>query len=54
MDRFEDIVMAAFMLLFAFLGIVEIIGFLMTWMWHCLMFAAMCAANGMGVVSRRL
>ena len=43
MDRFEDLVMAAFMLLFAFLGIIEIIGFLMTWMWHCLMFAAMCA-----------
>lgn len=28
MDRFEDIMMAAFMLIFALLGIIEIIGFL--------------------------
>lgn len=27
MDRFEDIMMAAFMLIFALLGIIEIIGF---------------------------
>lgn len=41
MDRFEDIMMAAFMLIFALIGITEIVGFLLTLMWHCLLFAAM-------------
>lgn len=41
MDRFGDIMMAAFMLIFALIGITEIVGFLLTWMWHCLLFAAM-------------
>lgn len=40
--RLEDVVMAAFMGMFGILGIVEIVSFLTTWMWHCLLFAAMC------------
>ncbi len=43
MDKFNDVAMAIFMLFFAFLGIACIIGFLLTWMWHCLLFAGMSA-----------
>lgn len=43
LDKFEEIVMAAFAAIFALIGITEIIGFILTWMWHCLLFAGMCA-----------
>lgn len=42
-DKFEEITMAAFAAIFALIGITEIIGFILTWMWHCLLFAGMCA-----------
>ncbi len=42
-DKFDEITMAAFAAIFALLGITEVIGFILTWMWHCLLFAAMCA-----------
>lgn len=42
-ERFEDIAMAVFMGIFGIIGITEIIGFLLTWMWHCLLFAGMSA-----------
>ena len=43
LDKFEEIVMAAIAAIFALIGITEIIGFILTWMWHCLLFAGMCA-----------
>lgn len=42
-ERFEDIAMAVFIAIFGIVGIMEIVGFLLTWMWHCLLFAGMCA-----------
>lgn len=41
MDRIEEITMTILMLFFAVIGVVEIVGFLLTLMWHCLLFAAM-------------
>lgn len=41
MERIEEITMAIFMLIFALIGVTEIVGFLLTLMWHCLLFAAM-------------
>lgn len=43
MDREFDIEVVI-AVAFAALGIVEIIGFIMTLMWHCLLLAGMCAA----------
>lgn len=44
MDREFEIIELVFVAIFAVIGIIEIVGFVMTWMWHCLLFAAMCAA----------
>lgn len=44
MDKFDTIVAFTFIAFFAIIGIVEIIGFIVTLMWHCLMIAAMSAA----------
>lgn len=44
MDREFEIIEFVFVVMFAVIGVVEIVGFVMTWMWHCLLFAVMCAA----------
>lgn len=43
MDKFGDVMMAILMLIFAVIGITTIVAFLLTWMWHCLLFSGMCA-----------
>lgn len=42
-QRFEDISMAISIGIFAIIGIIEFIGFLLTLMLHCLVIAGMCA-----------
>lgn len=44
MDREFEIIEFVFLAIFAVIGITEIIGFVMTLMWHCLLLAAMCVA----------
>lgn len=44
MDKFDTVTTFVFIVIFALIGITEIIGFVMTWMWHCLLIAAMSAA----------
>lgn len=44
MERLEDITMAVSIGVFAIIGITGIVGFLLTWMWHCLLIAGMCAS----------
>lgn len=44
MDREFEIIEFVFAAIFAVIGIIEIVGFVITWMWNCLLFAAMCAA----------
>jgi hypothetical protein len=41
-DRLIDIVTAGISGAFAIIGITELIGFLLTWKWHCLLLAVMC------------
>lgn len=41
-DRINDIAMAICMVIVSIIGITEILGFLITLKWHCLMFAGMC------------
>lgn len=41
MDKFDTVTTFVFIVIFALIGITEIIGFVMTWMWHCLLIAAM-------------
>lgn len=44
MDKFDTVITFVFIALFALIGITEIVGFIMTLMWHCLLIAAMSAA----------
>lgn len=44
MDKFDAVITFIFIALFALIGITEIVGFIITLMWHCLLLAAMSAA----------
>lgn len=44
MDKFDIVIAFVFVVFFALISIIEIVGFIMTLMWHCLLLAAMCAA----------
>lgn len=44
MKTVEDFALTVLTALFALLGVGCIVGFLVTWAWHCLMFAVMCGA----------
>lgn len=43
-DRFFDIVGIGLMLVMVLLGVTSLIAWFVTWMWHLLMIAGMCAA----------
>ena len=42
MKTVEDFALAVLAALFALLGVGCFVGFLVTWAWHCLLFAVMC------------
>ncbi|MCI5757100.1 MAG: hypothetical protein MR037_02585 [Bacteroidales bacterium] len=44
MGRELEIIEFVFVIMIAVLGIIDIVFFVMTWMWHCLFIAAGCAA----------